>query len=354
MSDFERHLADQVNATTPDNPPPYAGVLARRDRRRTRRRVVWGSVGAGVLVAAVIGGAAALQPDPRHSETRVADPSTSEAVEPTSATSSTQIPDVAPDWDEKGAPPVVLQLAGGQAVVEPWGYCYGNSCIHGMPQPPFEDVGDRAEVPFSFPLKRWTFEASFSPSSDSRCERTINVPVEKTGDYTFAVPPAGPPGAYDVNVFGRGPEGDVITTFAWTTTETGFLPEPSGYAGIVADNDGEFDSYGVEIGIEALADTPREASVKVTVTAANGRSTTIGPLPADELCAGDGLVSFVGGQADGKRAAALGPAPFDYLVEVTMDGQAYLGTAVWPRDEKPDLAPYTTLTFDPPLPAYTG
>ena len=39
---------------------------------------------------------------------------------------------------------------------------------------------------------------------------------------------------------------------------------------------------------------------------------------------------------------------------MTLDGTTYVGTAVWPRDEKPDEAPYTTLTFDPPLPAYTG
>lgn len=211
MSDFERHLADQVNATTPDNPPPYAGVLALRDRRRTRRRAVWASVSAATLVVAVIGGAAALQPDPPHSETRVADPSTSEAVEPTSPT---QIPDVPPDWDEKGAPPIVLQLDGREVPLLPWTSCYANGCFDGFPQPPFEDVGERSSVPFSFPLKGWSFEATFSPAGGGACERRITAPVEKAGDYTFLVPPAGLPGEYDVDVFGRGPGGDVITVTA--------------------------------------------------------------------------------------------------------------------------------------------
>ena len=48
------------------------------------------------------------------------------------------------------------------------------------------------------------------------------------------------------------------------------------------------------------------------------------------------------------------PRPFDYRVEATLDGRTYVGTAVWPRDEKRDEAPYTTLTFEQPLPAYFG
>jgi hypothetical protein len=344
MNEFERDLSAHVDGLTPPVPPPYDGVTARRSRRRTRRALV-ATVGAAAAVVAIVGGASALRTDDPAEEQPVTTPDTSPPTD--------GIVDVSPEWDEEGAPPILLQLDGGQAVVEPWGYCYGNSCIDGMPQPPFEDVGDRAEVPFTFPLEGWTFEASFSPAGESRCERTINVPVEKHGDFTFAVPTAGPPGAYDVNVFGSGPGGDVITTFAWTTTETGFLPEPSGYAGIIASND-ELDSYGVEVGLEALADSPRDASVTITVTAANGRSTTIGPIAQSERCADDGTVSFIGDQADGKRAAALGPAPFDYRLEVTLDGATYVGSAVWPRDEKQDLAPYTTLTFDPPLPAYAG
>ena len=273
-------------------------------------------------------------------------------AEPESSSASPS--DVAPDWDEEGAPPVILQLDGEQVGLEPWSSCYGNLCADGFPQPPFEDVGDRDQVPFAFPLKGWTFEASFSPAGEARCERTFPAHVEKTGDHTFAVGVAGPPGAYDVDVFGSGPGGDVIVTFTWTTTKAGPLPEPSAFAGIVTDNDKELDSYGVEIGLDALAGAYRDASATVTVTAANGSSTTIGPLAQGEGCAGDGTASFVGSEAGGKRAAGLGAAPFDYQVEVTLDGQTYVGTAVWPRDEKPDEAPYTTLTFDPPLPAYTG
>ena len=268
--------------------------------------------------------------------------------------SSTSPSDVAPAWDEKGAPPVFLHLDGKQVALAPWTSCYGNMCSDGFPQPPFTDAGDRGAVPFSFPLKGWEFEATFSAPGQRECERRFPAPVEKTGEHTFAVSPAGPAGADEVDLFGQGPGGDVITTFTWTTAEAGPLPAPSGFAGIVADHDGQFDSYGVEIGLAGLAGTARDGSATVTVTAANGGSTTIGPLPQGKGCAGDGTVSFTGSEAVGKRAAALGPAPFDYRVEVTLDGTTYVGTAAWPRDEKPDEAPYTTLTFDPPLPAYSG
>ncbi len=357
MNEFEQGLSTHVQGLTPPVPPPYDGVVARRGRRRRRRRAFIAALGAGAAVVAIVGGAAALRDDDRADEPPVSAPDPSPRTGP-------GVPDEAPEWDGKGAPPIVLQLDGRQVSLNPWTSCYTSppgddgvsqgSCSDGAPTPPFEDVGERNEVPFSFPLKGWTFEASFSSADPHRCERTFTVPAEKTGAFTFAVPLAGPPGSYDVNVFGRGPEGDVITTFAWTTSETGFLPTPSGYAAIVADNDSELDSYGVEVGIDALAEDPRDASMTLTVTAANGRSTTIGPINQDERCAGDGTVSFVGEEADGKRAAGLGPAPFVYLVEVTLDGRTYIGTAVWPRDEEPDKAPYTTLTFEPPLPAYTG
>jgi hypothetical protein len=342
MNEFERDLAAHVDGLTPVAPPPFDGVIARQKGRRTRRRAVIATLGSAAAIIAIVGGASLLRPDGSAEEP------------PVTAPDSSRTTDVAPEWDRQDPPPIVLRLDGEQVVLAPWTSCYGNTCIDGFPQPPFADVGDRDEVPFSFPLDGWTFEATFSPAGEARCERTFTVPVEKTGDRTFAVPVAGPPAAYDVNVFGSGPGGDVIVTFTWTTTKAGSLPEPSGFAGIVTDNDEELDSYGVEIGLDALAGAPRDVSATVTVTAANGRSTTIGPLAQGEGCAGDGTVSFIGSEAEGKRAAALGPAPFDYRVEVTLDGKTYVGTAVWPRDEQPDLAPYTTLTFDPPLPAYTG
>ncbi len=352
MNNFDEELSAHVDGLTPPVPPPYDEVVARRGRRRNRRRAAVGIVGSAAVVAAIIVGASALRPDGSTEEPPVTAPETS----PTAAAidHEADIPDVAPEWDEQGAPPIVLQLDGREVALEPWTSCYGNMCSDGMPVPPFEDAGDRDLVQFSFPLKGWTFEATFTPVAEGQCERAVTLPAEKSGDYTFAIPAAGPPGAYQVDVFGRGPGGDVVTTFAWTTSVKGTFPEPSGYLGLVSDDGDGLVAYPAELGLQDLATTPRSATATVTVTAADGATKVYGPLAPDKGCFGVGHVFFREDGNGGGGPFDLGPAPFDYRVELTLDGQTYVGTAVWPRDEKQDEAPYTTLTFDPPLPAYTG
>ncbi len=371
MNDFERHLTTGVDDATPADPPPYANVLSARDRRRTRRRTLGASAGAVALVTAIVGGSSALLGDGPSAGPSVASPSASPSASQELSTPvvspDSSIPDVPPEWDGESAPPIVLQLDGEEVLLEPWTSCFtgepdesgisSGGCFDGMPQPPFVDVGDRGEVPFSFPLKGWTFEATFSPLPGNRdaCWRTFTVPAEKTGDYTLSVPPAGPAGRYQVDVFGRGPQGDVITSFAWTTAETGFLPKPTGYVGLVSDDDDDFIAYPLELALNDLGTTPGNATVTVTVTADDGAERTIGPLRAQRGCNGAGSVFFQ--QEDGAGGGEpldLGPAPFRYRAEVTLDGETYVGTALWPRDERADEAPYTDLVFDPPLPAFEG
>jgi len=362
MTDFEDHLSAVVHAATPAAGPPYDEVLARRNRRRTRRRALVASAGTAALVAGIFGGAAALRPDSDPSSNApVASPSAT--PEPTLDGVATTLPPVRP-WDGEGAPPLTLELDGKLVDLEPWTSCFStpakgsdtivsSGCFDGFPPPDPYDVGDRDAVAFSFPLKDWTFEATFTENG-AKCPRSITVPVEQTSARTFLVEPAGLPGDYDVNVFGRGPEGDVITTFAWATPQAGPLPEPSGYLGLVSDDGDGYVAYPVEMGISDLAATPEEASVTVTVTAADGRSRTIGPIAAERRCSGAGTVYFREGEGGAAVPFELGPAPFTYRAEVILDGTRYVGTAVWPRDERRDEAPYTDLTFDPPLPEFAG
>lgn len=37
------------------------------------------------------------------------------------------------------------------------------------------------------------------------------------------------------------------------------------------------------------------------------------------------------------------------VLELVLDGTTYRGTSRWPEDEVKGLAPYSRLTFDPPL-----
>lgn len=350
MSDLERHLASEVEAASPDHTPAYADVLARRDRRRTRRRAVLASAGAAVLVAAVLGGTAALGGDDDPTSLPPADTTTSPPTEPTPTESET-IPDVAPEWDGEGAPPVVLQLDGREIRLEPWGYCYGSACVDGMAQPPFEDAGTRDTVPFSFPLKGWSFTAALTLSGGGDCARTFSAPVRQTGDHTFVVRPAGPAGSYDVQVFGEGPEGDVTATFAWTTGKDGQIAESSAMVAFVADHDGELDTYGMELSVGGLAKTPAEASATLVVFSRDGSYQSIGPVQPERPCRQGSL--FFREDRNLPEVSGLGDPPFHYRVELVLDGTTYVGTAVWPRDENEE-PPYTDLTFSPPLPAYTG
>jgi hypothetical protein len=271
-----------------------------------------------------------------------------------SATQAPGLPEVV-EWDGKGyAPPVTLDLDGERVDLEPWTTCYASVCADGAPRPPFVDAGSRTAVPFSFPDPDWEFTASFRSGEHDACPRVITVPVRSTGAHTFEVTPAGPAGPWLVDLHGNGPTGDVATTFTWTTTADGELPGPAtGSAAVLADHDGELDSYGVEVFVQDLAEQPRRAAATVTVTSAGGESVELTPVWQED-CQSEGSVSFIGPDDDGRRATQLGEGPFTYDVALTLDGTRYHGIGTWPAGETDDIAPHVPLTWTPALPLYRG
>ncbi len=145
------------------------------------------------------------------------------------------------------------------------------------------------------------------------------------------------------------------TSFLWTTPTDGPTDRPTADIALISGDGDELWAYQLEVGVQDLAFQPREADVEVTVTAANGRSMILeAELDDDGECYAEGSLFFEEKQDPAQQAAQLGPPPFTYNVRLNLDGKHYLGTAVWPRDEKADEAPNTALTFDPPLPAYTA
>ena len=129
-------------------------------------------------------------------------------------------------------------------------------------------------------------------------------------------PPPDPPATWDVDLTGRGPGGDVVTTFRWTTPTAGGAPaEATGSAAVLADHDGSLDSYGVEVFLDDLAEQPRRATATVTVVSASGDDATIALDAAARLLRAGraGLLGPAGGRPRGdqdrRRALHLRGAP---------------------------------------------
>lgn len=248
-----------------------------------------------------------------------------------------------------GPPPVTISTADTSFKLEAWTYCYGNACVDGRPPHDLPDVGTADRVEVEFPLEEWTFGATFVEVGVA-CPRRQWAALSTTGDGTHVLEPAGPAGAYDVTLAGRG-NGDLFVTFRWTTPHDGPMPVPEASLSVLADRDGEVDSYGVALSLSGLAETPRSATAEVTVTAANGRSLTFKPVRDKRRCVGEGALYWDGPDKAGEQAAELGPAPFTYEVVLVLDGVRYTGTATWPDDLIEGEEPYVSLVFTPPLPA---
>jgi len=357
--ELARRLSAEAESATPETLPPFGAVLERRRQRHRRRSTVAACGGAVLLVAGTLGAVTVLGDGDSRTPVNEA-PSISPPPASSDPTPDSVPPDTPPAWDDSKPPPVFLWLDGHEERLLPWTSCYTSpqgqgACVDGMPVPPFADAGDRDTVDFRFPLPGWTFQATFTPLSEAACERMITVDVRATGTYTFEVPPAGPPGDYQVDLFGRAPEGgDVVTTFRWRTSDRGSFPAPHGYAGVVSGDRDETHVYPPEIGLNDIADLARRPTASITVTAANGESLTVPELRADGRCWSKGSVFFRAPDGAGSGVLALGPSPYTYTVDVVLDGTTYTGTGTWPAGEEHGNEPYVTLDFTPALPAYGG
>jgi len=164
------------------------------------------------------------------------------------------------------------------------------------------------------------------------------------------VTPVGHAGTYDITLFDRG-GGDLVTVFQWSTPADGPLSDSEAQLAVLADHDGEVDSYGVELGVSNLAANPERTTATITVTAANNRSLTFEATPSTQGCLPEGTVAWDGPDSEGLAAAQLGPRPFTYRVVLTLDDSRHVATARWPRDEIRGNEPSVGLRFAPPLPA---
>lgn len=247
------------------------------------------------------------------------------------------------------SPAFVVRGEGEPVTLKAWTFCADSMCADGAPPEDPPSVGRPAAVTVRFSEPGWTLSAEFqTPNQD--CVREFSVPLTQTDDGGWVLGPAGPADTYDVTLSARGTGnggGDAFATFSWTAPARGTIPAPE--ADLITDF--------AELSVRNLDRTPKVGRATITITAADGKVTTIRP-PAEGLdeegepCAADGRILFYAGQTD---PTDYGPEPLRYDVRLELDGQSYRAEATAPGDvEQRDGHPRIDLNFDPPLPAFTG
>lgn len=253
-------------------------------------------------------------------------------------------PDFGAEMD--GPPPFTLRYDEQELVLNPHTWCYASGCVDGISEDP-PSVGSPESVLVHVPVERFELLATFQSANDP-CGRYQQVePAERSGWHELR--PVGRAGEYVVQLFPHG-TGDMVADFTWQTPVDGPLPKPEARLALIADHDGEPDSYGIELALSNLAETPRRAGATIEVTAANGRSLSFDATRAKDGCHPEGSVYFDGPDAQGKQAASLGDMPFHYEVTLQLDGATYHASADYPADEIEGNEPSVALTFTPSLP----
>jgi hypothetical protein len=257
-----------------------------------------------------------------------------------------------------GPPPFRVRYDRQELVLHPHTSCY-DGCVDGVDSDP-PDIGSPAEIQVYVPVEE--FELSVyareltspprpgEPTFDATCGgRSFEMPVEDLGDGWYSVRASGPAAHYAIELFAQG-GGDMIGSLRWRTPAAGPMPAPSARLALIADNDGEPDSYGLELAVEDLAETPADVSAEIEVTAANGRSVTFAAVKSAGRCQSAGDLYFDRPDDLAKQAAGLGDFPFTTTVTLTLDGRTYVATAVYPDDEIEGNEPSVALEFVPELP----
>lgn len=254
------------------------------------------------------------------------------------------------DAGSSGPPPFVVRYGESELHLAAAAWCYANACADGIDLDP-PSVGSPDDVLVFLPVSTID-RLSASQSSGERWScgsRSLPAEVEELGDGWWAVHPQGPADDYAIDLFAQGSGGDMFATIRWQTTGDRPLPPREASLALIADHDGEPDSYGLELSVANLSASPDEYSATITVTAANGESLTFDAKPA-EGCAGEGALYFDEPDAAARAAAKLGDFPFTYDVELTLDGETHTATAAFPDDVIEEHGVAVELVFTPALP----
>lgn len=272
----------------------------------------------------------------------------------------TENPDDPKDWP----PDVVVSAGNTELTLRAWTTCWTSFCSDGAPPDPLPDLGSvDGEITVTFPIEGWTFEgAAFAPPDDEACAEQIPATVIQLNDTTWQLTPGGPAAAYRFDVWGRGPEGDVIVSFAAATTADRPMPDPTAgahtfhweSAALESTRQPQVDAE-FQVRVAHLSTTPDRASARITVTASDGTTTshelTISEPTAgtQDACVPRGTADFRGPAPAGRVLDEIGPPPYELTVDIYLEGSRHTAIATWPDDMDPETW-YIDLDLAPPLP----
>ena len=347
------NLRALVDDATPEHLPGFGGVLARRDQRGRRRRVlIAGASACGLAVVTSV----AIWSLSTGDDQGVPPPPAATSEPAPSAAEPTVIdrPNLTYTWSDKHSP-LVIRLPDRDVAPLLWLGCWsgptGNSeCVEELSTPVavLPDVGRPEGIDFWFGVKGWTFDATFTEIGVD-CPRSEHTKAVQVRSHWFHLDPAGLAGDYRVDLDGVGPHGGGVKAvptamgFVWHTTVDGPVDQPRAR---VSDS---------ELMVADLGFEPSSVSAQVTITDATGMTTTRRlPRSGTDGCAESADGSFdttdaqgglnFAGDFDDPAIPKLGPRPYTYRVRLTLDGTRYVGIA----------GPDRKVTWTPPLPTYGG
>lgn len=335
-------MLDAIDRMDPEGEPAARGVR----QKSVNRTVLF------VALALGLGGCGADEVETRRA---VQTSRPGEATTPTSGT-----PQSIPVGDAPSPPPLRLRGGGRELTITPWSFCWSGEgmgvCADGRPPDSPPDIGGPGEIEVEFPVPGFEFTATARPHG-AECGRAHTVTLERVGTTTYRLRPLGAAGDWDVTLFGRGAKeaaskGDLSATFRWHTPTDGPNEAPHATASIIGGTGSDIRSFGVEVAVHDLRETPRPDRVSATamVTSSEGASMSIDLERKEIECMAEGSVYFTAPREVGEAAARLGTPPFRYRITLVVDSVSYQATATWPDDVNPECSPCTPLTFTPPLP----
>ncbi len=334
-------LARTTAAATPDTAPPFERVLDRRDRRRRRTRggIAVGAaaaITAGVVFATTTGGAR---------NDRTSPPVASDA------TRAPAPPTLTPDAFSGNRPPLLV-LGGPSGPVDALqgSYCWGNGCVDSVVPGPaaVPDLGTVSPLSAAFPRSDQLSADSVASDNRPRCARYPTlVETDGGGDGTqLLLTPSGPAGDRLASYFSYLGGGDTSGFWRWTVERDGV---PLSWVTLSQNSPRSGGNARLAVMVDDAA-VDGDVSAAVEVVAADGTRTEILPTRVDQRCAGDGFVELATPyDYSQRRIDGLGPAPYDYTVDLEIDGKTYVGTGTW-SDETSQYGGDARLTFEPALP----